>query len=413
MDGEILPLAVAIALGLLVGLERQTEGSRKAGIRTFPLISLLGALAGLVASPQSWGVLAVGWASLTVLVTAANLQRWRTGEGGFGITTEIAVLVMFTVGFLVAQGYMVPALVAAGTVVVLLHHREQMHAFVKRLTDAQLGAVVKLALIALVILPALPDKAYGPYGVLNPREIWMMVVLIAGISVAAYLVQQLLGARVGSVLGGILGGLISSTASTVSYARQARKAPNAVQLAAIGILIASTVVNVRVAAEVAVASPTLFPTFVWPMAILAAVMVVQCLLLWWASVRDQALEAPSQDNPAQLGAAIAFGLLYAVVLFAVAAVRDQFGEEALYAVAAVSGLTDVDAITLSTARLYEAGRVEASTAWRVIVIAVMSNTLFKLGAVRVLGGPALFRRVAVQFGIVALVAAGLIVLWPR
>lgn len=412
MTADIQSLGIALALGLLVGLERESNDPKVAGIRTFALITLLGAVAGILEPAGSWGLLAVGWICLSLELVAVNIRRWSQGDGGYGLTTEIAVLVMFAVGYLLPQGHLVPALIVAGIVVVLLHHKERMHAFVDRLGEADLGAVAKLALIGLVVLPALPDRAHGPYGVLNPREIWMMVVLIAGISVAAYLVQRLLGARVGAVLGGVLGGLISSTAATVSYARQAKAVEGAAPLAALGILIASTVVQVRVAIEVAVASPTLLETLAWPLTIMTLVMIVECVLIWWLVSRKDTVNAPEPGNPAQLGAAIVFGLLYAGVLLGVATVRDHFGSDALYVVAAISGLTDVDAITLSTARLFETGEVEASTAWRVIILAVMSNLVFKGGAAWVLGGNALRTRVVAQFAIAVVAGALLLWLWP-
>lgn len=399
------PLAIAVALGLLVGLQRESRKTTIAGLRTFPLITVFGCVMGLLDGGDGWTLTAAGLLVVAAFVVMANMGRWQRGTGGTGLTTEMSILVMYGVGVLLALGHTGPSLAVAGATAVLLHWKQRLHGFVEGLGERDLRAVMNLALVALVILPVLPDRTYGPYDVLNPREIWLMVVLIAGISMAAYVAYRLLGARVGAVLGGILGGLISSTATTVSYARQARERPGAVHTLTLVILIASAVVNVRVLGEIAVVSPGLFRHAVVPVSVLLAVMAVECVALWFLSGRKDE-PAPPPENPTQLKAAIVFGLLYAVILFAVAATREHFGSDALYAVAALSGLTDVDAITLSTANLYEDDRVAGDVAWRVVVIALMSNLVFKLAAVGVLGGKRLFVRTAVVFGI-ALAVAGL------
>lgn len=414
LDPTIQALLIAAGLGLLVGLERESDGPHATGVRTFAVLTMLGAVAGSVAADGAWAwtLLALGWVCLAILLGVAYASNGREDEGARGLTTEFAVLAMYAAGFLVGQGRTLPALVLSGILLVLLRSKKRMHSLVDRLAASDLNAVAKLALIGLVVLPVLPDKAYDPYGVLNPREIWFIVVLISGISIAAYLVRRMLGERVGTVLGGLLGGAISSTASTVSYARASRSEAISPPAAALGILLASTVVNLRVLLEVAIAGRALLSSLALPLAILTVVMAAACWLAWRACAEDTAEGASEIDNPAQLGAAITFGLLYAGVLLAVAVVRERFGGEALYIVAGVSGLTDVDAITLSAARLVSAGRVEAGTAWRVVLIAITSNLLFKLAAAGVLGGRILLRRLVIPFAVAMGTAALLLVLWP-
>jgi uncharacterized membrane protein (DUF4010 family) len=278
--------------------------------------------------------------------------------------------------------------------------------------DKDIRGVIHLVLIGLVILPVLPDQTFGPYDVLNPYSIWRMVVLIVGISMIAYVAYQLLGTSAGAVLGGILGGLISSTATTVSYARQTKDNSQANAMAALVIMIASTIVNFRVLLEVGVVAPNLLRIAALPILVMLLLMSAECAALF-VPLRKQASAPPEQDNPAQLKPAIIFGGLYAVILFVVAAAKDVFGNEALYGIAMISGLTDVDAITLSTATLFNDQRIEASTAWRVILIATMSNLVFKAGAVAMLGSRRLLLYVSSLFGIALLGGLAILFFWQE
>lgn len=373
------------------------------------MITLLGTLCGLVSDGAGYWLIGAGLLSIAALLLVANQTKAKAEEYDFGMTTEVAALLMFGVGAAIGSGIMGPSIVTAGIVAVLLHWKKHLHGVVDRMGEKDLRAVIHLALIALVILPVLPDQTYGPYDVLNPQKIWRMVVLIVGISMAAYVAFKMVGARAGAVLGGILGGLISSTATTVSYARQSQGNAKVAAMAALVIMIASTIVNVRVLAEIGVVAPQLLRVALLPMSALLLLMAVECLVLF-IPLRNQTTKPPEQDNPAQLKAAIVFGALYAVILFVVAAARQHFGDQALYGVAVISGLTDVDAITLSTAKLFNDGRIEGATAWRVILLATLSNLVFKAGAVGFLGSRKLFLYVAVLF-LIALVGGAAIFLW--
>jgi uncharacterized membrane protein (DUF4010 family) len=262
-----------------------------------------------------------------------------------------------------------------------------------------------------VILPVLPNRAYDLYQVLNPFQIWLMVVLIVGIGLAGYVAYKIFGEKAGTVLGGLLGGLISSTATTLSYARRTASAPSGGALAALVIMIAAGTVFVRLLAEIAVVAPGQFTEFAPPLvAMFAACAVIAAFM--YRHGRDHDGEMPLQGNPADLRSAIIFGALYALIIFAVAAAKDEFGARGLYTVAVLSGLTDMDAITLSTAQLAHQGRLEAGTGWRLILIASMANLAFKGGLVALLGSRELLRYVVVLFG-AALVAGGAILwLWP-
>ncbi|GIX00457.1 MAG: hypothetical protein KatS3mg111_3789 [Pirellulaceae bacterium] len=404
-------ILLSLGLGFLVGLQREWKASEIAGIRTFPLITLLGTLSVLLGQESAGWLLAAGLLGLTIVVGIANLAKIRAGAFDYGVTTEVAVLLMFIVGAAAGAGLTGPAIVITGVAAVLLHYKDRLHRMVSAMSVGELRAVMNLALIGLIILPLLPNKTFGPYGVLNPYDIWRMVVLIVGISVVAYVAYRLLGTRVGAVLGGVFGGLISSTATTVSFARQSKSAPQLSGMAALVILIASTVVNVRVLIEVGIVAPRLLPVTLPPMAFMLMLMVGECGLLYWP-VSRQTAEPPRQENPAQLKPAILFGVLYALILFIVAAAKDLFGSQALYWIAGVSGLTDVDAITLSVAKMFNEERVDAQTAWRVILLASMSNLVFKAGAVAVLGTRRLAAYIGITFGIALLGGILLLLLWP-
>lgn len=404
-------LAVSLGLGLLVGLQREWRESAIAGVRTFPILSMLGTLTALLGGEMAAWAIAMGFLAVAALMVMANLVKIANDDTDPGMTTEAAALLMYAVGVALGVGLTGPAIVAAGAAAVLLHWKDQLHGVVKAIGEKEFRGLIHLVLISLVILPVLPDQVYGPYDVLNPYRIWRMVVLIVGISMVAYVAYRLLGARAGAILGGIFGGLISSTATTVSYARQTKETPAYSPMAALVIAIASTIVNVRVLIEIGAVAPGLLRSALLPITVILGLMVVVCVCLYFP-IRSQESHAPGQDNPAQLKPALVFGAIYAVILFVVAAAKHHFGNEALYAVALISGLTDVDAITLSTAELFQEGRIEAETAWRVIVVAMLANLVFKAGAVAVLGSRRLLLYVAVVFGIS--IAGGIAVLlwWP-
>jgi uncharacterized membrane protein (DUF4010 family) len=403
-------LGIALGLGLLVGLQRERAGSRLAGIRTFPLVALLGGLCALLGDSFGGWVVGAGLAALTIVIVVGNLPMLKTNEEPPGITTEVAMLVMFLVGACVVAGHAAAATAVGGTVAVLLHLKPQMHALAAKIGDRDFTAIMQFALISLVILPVLPNRAFGPLQVWNPFKIWLMVVLIVGISLGGYVIYKFVGPRAGLLANGILGGLISSTATSVSMARLSKQSPAAADQAAFVILAASAIVFVRVAILVGVMGPAFLRSAGGPLA--AMFVTLAALGLWnWRGVRGESAPALEQENPSELKPAILFGLLYAVVLLAVAAVKQYFGESGLYAVALLSGLTDMDAITVSITQLVHSAQVAPDTGWRLILVAAMSNLVFKTATVAVLGDRRLLRRTAVSFGITIGVGLMLLGLW--
>ena len=215
--------------------------------------------------------------------------------------------------------------------------------------------------------------------------------LIVAISLAGYVAYKLLGERTGAVIAGILGGLISSTATTVSYARRSKETPNVNNLAAFVIFVASTILLLRVVVIIAIAAPSAFGTVGPPLGTAFGALAVVSLILWFIE-RHNHEKMPEQTNPTELKPALLFGALFGIILLAAAAAKEHFGQQGLYTVAILSGLTDMDAITLSTAQMIHAGRLDADTGWRLILVASMSNLVFKGGVVAVMGTRRLFAR---------------------
>jgi uncharacterized membrane protein (DUF4010 family) len=404
-------LWIAAGLGLLVGLQRERAASRLAGMRTFPLIALLGTITATLAQTFGGWVIAAGLVALASLIFVGKMGELKDAEADPGLTTEIAMLLMFAVGAYLVVGSTAVAVAIGGGMAALLQFKVQLHGVAARLGDEDLKAIMQFALISLVILPVLPDRTYGPYNVLNPRQIWWMVVLIVGISLGGYIIYKFFGQSAGIVLGGILGGLISSTATTVSYSRRTAGAPEASRLAAVIIMIASTIVFGRLLIEIAFVAPGFLRAAAPPIAIMLALLAGLSIGLLFMGRKEQN-EMPEQKNPSELKGALMFGLIYGVVLFAVAAARDLFGDKGLYAVAGISGLTDVDAITLSTSQLVASGNLDAGHGWRLILVAAMSNLVFKAAAIATLGHRELFAKVAPLYGLALAAAVMLLIFWP-
>jgi hypothetical protein len=401
----------ALGLGLLVGLQREWVQNRVAGIRTFALLSLFGALCGLLGLVYGGWVVAAALIAFVSVVIIGHLAEMKNQEPDSGLTTEMAMLVMFATGIITIHGHRLIAVVIAGSVMVLLQSKKPLHAMVRRIGEDDLREIARLVLLGLVILPALPNREMGYLDVLNPFAIWLMVVLIVGISLAAYLVGKFLGGTKGTALTGVLGGLISSTATTASLARRSRDhGACGISLAAIT-LIASAIVFVRVIAEVAIAAPAHLQSMLPPLL---------AMMFWFGLVsiiahrisEKSGKHVADESPPSELKSAVIFGLLYAVVLLVVAAAREHFGDSGLYIAAAISGLTDMDAITLSTSRLVSTASLDTSTAWRMIIVAGMANMLFKAGLVLVLGARSFIKPVLLGMGISLLGGLALLALWP-
>lgn len=405
----LIPLGLAGALGLLVGVQRQYSGHVTAGIRTFTLVTLLGAACSTATTFAGAWLVAAGLLGVCALGVAAFLRDENTRANPAGLTSEAALAVMYVVGALTPHVEPVVPVAIGVVTAVLLHAKQALHRFSERLTEPEVRSILTFALISAVVLPILPTEKFGPYDVWSARNIWLMVVLVSGISLVGYAAHKLFGTRRGVLVAGLVGGLVSSTATTVSFARRSKEGgPSLVSVFVI--TAASCVVFVRVLVEIGATSRTLLPAAAGPLGVMLGVSAV-CAGAVWMRVRREAAEAPDPKNPVEFKPALIFAGLYALVLLAVAWSRVAMGEQGIYVVAAVSGLTDMDAITLSTSQMVESGGLEPKAAWRAIVIATISNLCFKLGMVGVIAGRKLLVPLAAVTGIIAASGVVLLVVW--
>ncbi len=405
-------LGISLVLGLLVGLQREHSTDARPGVRTFPLITILGTVSAVLAAKYGGWVMLGSMLGVVAVLAFQRMVQLRTENPDPGVTTEFAVLVMFCVGALTMVVPIAVPIAIGGGVAILLQFKPEMHQFAQTLGNNDLKAVMQFVLITCIILPILPDQTYGPYDVFNPWKTWLTVVLIVGMSLGGYIVYKFLGRDAGIMLGGILGGAISSTATTVSYSRQARGKPELTHVAAIVVMIASTVVFVRILVEIAVVSPRFLSASAIPIILLMFMTAVPAVLMWFR-VRTQPSQMPEQENPTQMKSALVFAGMYALVLVALAAAKAHLGTNALYVVSAISGLTDMDAITISTANLANRDPAMLAEGWRLILVASLANLIFKAGMVGILGGKRLFLQVALLFTIPMVGGILLLLFMPR
>jgi uncharacterized membrane protein (DUF4010 family) len=401
-------LAVAVAAGGLIGAEREQARSAGdfGGVRTFPLLAIVGVIAGLLR--PTLGAWFVGALLLAVAVALGIAQARAKGED-IGVSSEIAAVVTFALGVLSAtpefmpdaSRYLVVAGVAA-TTMGLLALKRPLHGFIAKVSSDDVYATVKFVLLAVVVIPLLPNRTYGPLDVLNPRKIGLMIALVAGVSFAGYVASRLVGSRRGLLVAGLIGGLVSSTALTLSLSARAKEEPRLVPECAVGIVAGCATMFPRVLFVAAVVDRTLLPAL-WPLAVMALIAYAVAFRAHRRSSRGAAEEGVAFRNPFELRQSVQFGLVYGAVLFVARAAAHYAGTAGVLASAALAGLADVDAITLSLAELHRAGSL-AGIAAPAIGVAAVVNTLVKASLAAMLGGRALGR--AVVPALVAALAAG-------
>jgi uncharacterized membrane protein (DUF4010 family) len=396
-EHPVLAFALALAIGALIGVERarlKASGDVGAGLRTFVLVAEAGAVAAWLARElESPWVFAAAGALVTALVVAGYLVEARVRPQAAGLTTEIAAVVTYLLGGAVILGAAEIAVALAIATTAVLAFKEPLHGAVARIGHEDLEATLKLLIATFVVLPVLPDRAIDPWGVLNPYAMWWLVILISALSFAGYVATRVLGESRGSVLTGLAGGLVSSTAVTLGFARQSRERAGAeVRPMAAGLLLAWGVMFVRVLVVVAVVHRPLFRVLALPFAAMAATTLALAVRHYLATRGERAERAPAVQlkNPFRLTASIRFALVFALVLLVVELARRTLPAGGLYVVAALAGLTDVDAITLSMAGLARGGTAPELAAGA-IVVAALANTCAKCAFVASLGSAALRR----------------------
>jgi uncharacterized membrane protein (DUF4010 family) len=383
MDAEldiVIILLVALAIGLLIGIERgwsgtqEEEGDRVAGIRTFSLIGLLGGIWALLSVHVGEWVLAIAFAAVVAMATASYFVDSRR-SGDVGTTTAYTQMLTFALGAWAAFGFHLYALGATVAVVALLGMKPVLHQWLKGIETVEIYAGIKMLIITVVLLPLLPNQGFGPWEAINPRWVWWMVVLISGISFVGYFAIKYVGNRMGTLVTSITGGLASSTAVTLSMAQFARN-QNPKSLFMAGVMLASSIMFIRILVEVSIVNPSLLGQLWIPIVVMFAAVLAGGLWLLRSNSDSDKEPHIEVNNPFNIVTALKFGGFLALILFLSTAMKEWFGDEGIYLLSVVSGLMDVDAITLSLSRL-AIEDISDDVAIFGIILASITNTLAK------------------------------------
>jgi uncharacterized membrane protein (DUF4010 family) len=408
MSEELLVLIqrvlIALALGFFIGLEREfakrapEKGEQFAGVRSYTLIALFGFLCTYLAQPYGDWIIVAGLSGLVALVIAAYVISAKPGS--FGITTELSSILAFAIGAMVFQGEVLFATIVTVVITALLSLKMRLHSFIATLTPLDIRAFIQFVIISAVILPFLPTEPMGPNGVWNLHEIWVMVILVTGISLAGYLLAKVFGGRKGILLAGIIGGLVSSTAVTLSVARRTRIQSTASSIIpAISIIGATAVLYPRILLEIWLVNKDLALLMMVPVIFITLSAIGIAYLMHRKNGESVALEVPT-NNPLNFGTAIQFGLVYMVVLWLMdlaSTIQSAYG---FYGASVLFGATDMDAITLSIAK--GTPNTGALTAMTAVLLATLSNTVMKFLIVVFFGSRSLWKWVGLGFGVVML-----------
>ncbi|KIP78376.1 hypothetical protein BCT11_19310 [Vibrio sp. 10N.222.52.B12] len=399
VSGEhiIWNLFIALLLGAIVGTQRgwvmrnSVEGSRVAGIRTFSLVGLLGGLIGILAKIYTPLLLGFALIALVILACIAFVIQQKKSED-ISITGVVSLVITFVLGSLAVSGEAVLAAAAAVITAVVLDNKKELHQALQRLQEYELDAALRLLLISIVLLPLLPNQAYGPWKALNPYEIWWMVVLIASISFVGYFAIKIGGAKRGILFTSVFAGLSSSTALTLQFSHLSREQEGISPLLASGILLSCGTMFPRLLIVLSVLNPQLV-SLLWP--IVLVMMVALYLPAWWIWRRSEAEkieQSNKQTNPLALQSALFFGVVLAIIMLLSHALSDWFGSAGILVLSAVSGITDVDAISLTLGR-QSTQSLAIEVAVLGIFIAASVNTIVKMGMVLMIGARQLWAKV--------------------
>ena len=399
-------LITATGIGLVIGLERehsmQTEKPHLAGFRTFPLICIFGYLAGVLAQDYAMSMLPAATAGLLLLVAVAYYVQTQNGK--LGLTTEFAIILVFFLGIMVANGKTNDALAVVVTATLLLSLKDEFHSFVARITEQELLAFVKFFVIALLIMPNLPDKTFGPEGILNYRDVGWIIVIISSLSFVGYLLLKFGGMQQGILITALLGGLFSSTMVAWIFGARSRESPGLVKTYAAGILLSSTIMYVRVVALAALFNPGL----AFQLAIPCGIMLLLSLFAVWRIMRmDGVHNKEGGDiplgNPLDLKNALFFGILYIAIGYFLYYSQLWMGTSGAYLTGLVSGVADIDAITINSAQLATRDASQLTEATKIVLVAMLSNTVFKISISTLRGHPQIRPFLLVTFGAVLVV----------
>ena len=413
-DALLSRLAVSLSIGLLIGLERgwrtrnEEDHQRAAGLRTFALTGLIGGTTGALARQfDSAAVIGLVFLGFTAVFTAYHWLEAQA-ERNYSATSVVAGMSTFLLGTLAVVGDLAVAIAGAVAAAVLLALREQLHRWVASLSWSEIRSGLTLLAMTFLMLPILPNRPVDPWSAVNPYEIWLLTILIAAVSFAGYVAVRAFGGRLGVLMTAVAGGLASSTATTLTLARLARQHPESSALLSGGVLLAGLTMVIRVAVVATALSPSLFPYLKWPLLAGGGALAIGAGILLFQN-RD-ASEQPELlvTNPLELSPALKMGLLIAAVMVMAQVLQQSFGTAGILVTAAASGIADVDAISISMARM-ASQTVEPRLAAQAILIAVSMNTIAKAVMAAWVAGSALGWRVGAVslFGVAAGLSASL------
>jgi len=386
LSGEWLiyrDLAIALAAGLLIGVERgwtmrdEQRGTRVAGIRTFGLIAAMGGLVALIAESLSLVIAAILLAGVVTMLLISHFRTMHEPDGR-SITNFVVSLVALCLGLLAGSGYPALAMAGAAIVAALLSMRSELHGVLKKLGPTDINAMVRYALIALAVLPFLPGRAFGPYDAFNLQHLWLVVILVTGLSFAGYVANRIFGESHGTVVTAVIGGAYSSTAVTASLAQRLRGAESNQRTLAAGIALASAVMYVRVLLlTFLIADFALLPLamILAPAALVAAIAGLLLLRRSGAAKSDVTVDT---RNPVHLLPAFFFAATVAVMSLAARWAEAKFGSSGIAYLVMIMGSFDVDAAIITLGTL-PSGTVTANLAGFVLAMTVLANMIFKAG----------------------------------
>ncbi len=408
---EVFNFVVAIFLGALIGLQREftqqhVHLKKFAGFRTFILITLLGAILGYLGGDVDSLLVIIGFAGVFLLVLLSYILT-HLRDNVTSATTEISAILCYILGVMCVTGYVQLAVIFGIVIAAFLTFKEKFHSIAKKMKGKELVAVIKFALISLVVLPILPNRNYSPMDIPGLSEIltglnfdpfmlaqldifnfyyiWLMVVFIAAINFLGYFLVKMIGSKKGYGVLGFVGGLVSSTAVTLSMAGESKKY-KVVFPFVLATVIATSVMFIRIIFEVAVVNSSLLSTLLLPMGTMALVGFGLAFLFYRKKRNSQKkIKEIEIEQPFALKPALKFGLFFLLVLFVARVTQLLFGQVGIYATSVLSGLADVDAITLSMASLSKNGSISNFVATTSIILATVSNTLVKAGMALMLG----------------------------
>jgi uncharacterized membrane protein (DUF4010 family) len=411
---HLIRLAISIAIGFLIGLERTFSKKVEeieeefAGLRTFTLVAVFGFLSAFLAAHSGMWLLAVSFAGLMLFVIVSYFQT-SASTGNVGGTTEIATILTFLLGVLVFFNFILLSLVITVVTLLLLAYKPTLHGFVKKLSREELLAIIKFIIISALVLPILPDEDFGPYKVWNLQDIWKMVILVSGVSLVGYIIAKIVGNK-GTMVAGMIGGLVSSTAVSLTFSRRSKETRDeaGVFYYAMAIISACTIMFPRILIEVYAVNRPLAQQLWIPITILSLTGFGAAFYMYKRNESRKNEGNVPLSNPLNLWTAIKFALFFAGVMLLVKYCNENFGDRGTYIAGAISGITDVDAITLSMANLAR-NHSTSALAMNTILLAALSNTLVKFFIVLVVGSRSLIKVSLIGFIAIFVVGTALFV----